>query len=63
VRGEDKWTLVNKSLSQYEPISKSQFLVIGSVVVIPAQAGIQLFRAFLDARFRGHDGIIMRNTF
>jgi hypothetical protein len=26
------------------------------VSVIPAQAGIQHFQGFLDARFRGHDG-------
>jgi predicted nucleic acid-binding protein len=46
-----------------EPISKSHFLTIESFVVIPAQAGIQYLQAFLDARFRGHDEILMRTQF
>jgi hypothetical protein len=37
--------------------------IIGPLVVIPAQAGNQYFRAFLDARFRGHDNILKKNRF
>jgi hypothetical protein len=36
-----------------EPISKFHFLVIGSCVVIPAQAGIQFFRSFWMPAFAG----------
>jgi len=28
---------------------------MANIVVIPAQAGIQYFAGFLDARVRGHD--------
>ena len=35
---------------------KSRLSIIASLLVIPAQEGIQIFRAFLDACFRGHDG-------
>ncbi|HYQ71484.1 MAG TPA: hypothetical protein VET88_06085 [Gammaproteobacteria bacterium] len=30
---------------------------MASIVVIPAQAGIQYFTGFLDARERGHDNV------
>jgi hypothetical protein len=35
-------------------------IVIMPLGVIPAKAGIQLFRAFLDARFRGLDRLITK---
>jgi len=50
-------------LNLLEPISKFPLRIIGSFVVIPAEAGIQCFRAFLDARFRGHDGFLTKNEF
>jgi hypothetical protein len=30
---------------------------MANIVVIPAQAGIQYFTGFLDARVRGHDNV------
>jgi hypothetical protein len=38
-----------------EPISKLENPAPTGCVVIPAQAGIQGIKGFLDARLRGHD--------
>jgi hypothetical protein len=37
--------------------------MIESLSVIPALAGSQFFRAFLDARFRGHGGFFRGSRF
>ncbi len=54
---------VKEDVASLEPISKSHLFTIGPLVVIPAQAGIQFFRAFLDARFREHDSFSTGSQF
>jgi hypothetical protein len=44
-------------------MSKSFLFLIESLSVIPAQAGIQFFRAFLDARLREHDVFFRESRF
>jgi hypothetical protein len=46
-----------------EPILKSLFDLFRLLIVILVQTGIQSFLGFLDARFREHDGFLMRNQF